>query len=252
MEMRSVTSKDRDDEGDTVDLVPPSSQSSTRTTNTDWRIVFSQVRLLCWKRYLEMTRNPTELGKLVGIPCLFFLLVILLYANMSSLFKYGLIPYGFFEVFLIPPAFWIVIQRCCVYVMHEKIHKLKESMQMMGLYETSYYISLFITEALMSGFVLSLVTSLFTLYPHFFNNAPYGDIFAVFFVNCLAAIPFALFLCYFMTDMVGAISVVIISHYHSSSLRSVLTCTFTTITITIVITIITISLYSEWHLLAHS
>jgi ATP-binding cassette subfamily A (ABC1) protein 3 len=144
-----------------------------------------------------------DLPKLFLFPAMVFILVILLYENMKSLFdgQITIINYGFFEIFLIPIGFWVLIIKTSEYIMTEKTKKLKESMLMMGLKETPYYLSIYITEAIIIGFVLSLFLALFSLYPHFFNNADFGSVFAVFFCYCLSAVPFAICFCYFITDM---------------------------------------------------
>ena len=62
----------------------------------------------------------------------------------------------------------------------------------------------------MGGFILSMISSWFTFYPHFFNNASYGDILGLFFVNCLASVPFALFCCSFFDTAQTASQIVLL------------------------------------------
>ena len=153
-----------------IDMVPESSRS---VMNAKDKCIY-QIGLLLNKRWCELRQNPTELAKMYIGPLFFFVLVILFYEQFSDLFKYGILAYGTFETYLIPPAFWIIIVKTVTYAMNEKSTKIKESMRMMGLLDLSYYIAMFLSEGVIGGLVLSMISSWFTFYPNFFNDAPYG------------------------------------------------------------------------------
>ena len=165
-----------------VDLVPAATKAQRKLHDK----ANFQIGLLLNKRAHELRQNPTDLLKLYIGPCLFFVLVILFYEQFGDLFKYHVLAYGTFETYLIPPAFWIIIVKTVTYAMNEKSTQIKESMRMMGLLDISYYVALFMSEGIVGGFLLSMVTSWFTFYPHFFNDAPYGDVFGLFLSKNLA------------------------------------------------------------------
>jgi ABC-type multidrug transport system ATPase subunit len=178
-----------------VDVLPPP-RNNYATNNVTEKALF-QVWLLLQKRMSELKQQPMELLKMQVGPWLFFILVILFYVQFEDFFTFGILAYGTFETYLIPPAFWIIILKTVTYAMHEKSSKIKESMRMMGLMDASYYISLFVSEGMLGGFLLSMSTSLYTFYPNFFNDAEYSDVLGLFIMFCLAAVPFALFWCSF-------------------------------------------------------
>ena len=111
-----------------------------------------------------------------------------------------------------PPAFWIIVIKTVIMVINDKHTKVKESMRMMGMLDSAYYTSIFLTEGVLIGTLTSIFCSIFSLYENvlypelkFFNGAAYGDCFALFFCYCLSAVPFALFICSFF-DTPGAAS----------------------------------------------
>eukprot|EP01035_Chromulina_nebulosa_P032536 gene32536-43467_t len=150
--------------------------------------LYFQIKLLLWKRYAESTKSKFDLLKLFLPAVLFFALLLLIYAVFDGLFD----PDGV-EPFLVPFAFWIFIQRVVVQIMYEKSTRLQESMRMMGLSDVAYWTSYFISDGVITGFVLSFLCTLFTT-GGLFNNANFGTILGLLFVFCLSAVPFAFFL----------------------------------------------------------
>jgi hypothetical protein len=129
--------------------------------------------------------------KLILPAVLFFVLLLLLYSVFDGLFA----PDGI-EPFFVPFAFWIFVQRIVIQIMYEKSTRLQESMRMMGLSDLAYWSSYFISDGIITGFLLSFICSIITT-GGLFNNANFGEILGLLFVYCLSAVPFAFFLCSF-------------------------------------------------------
>eukprot|EP01031_Cornospumella_fuschlensis_P030350 gene30350-36672_t len=119
--------------------------------------VVYQVRLLCWKRYCEITKSPWDVIKVVLPALLFFTLLILIYTVFEFFAPGGL------EVFFVPLAFWMHVQRLVVQIMYEKSSRLQESMRMMGLSDGAYWFSYFLTDGLINGFALSFLCTFMTI-----------------------------------------------------------------------------------------
>jgi len=153
--------------------------------------LYFQIRLLLWKRYAESTKSKWDLMKLILPAVLFFVLLLLLYSVFDGLFA----PDGI-EPFFVPFAFWIFVQRIVIQIMYEKSTRLQESMRMMGLSDLAYWSSYFISDGIITGFLLSFICSIITT-GGLFNNANFGEILGLLFVYCLSAVPFAFFLCSF-------------------------------------------------------
>lgn len=178
-----------------------------------------QVKLLIWKRYAEIRKETWDLLKYIMPPLLFFSLLILLYAVIPIFDADGI------EEFFVPLAFWIFVQKNVVNIMYEKSNRLQEAMRMMGLMDSSYWISYFIrfrfhsffifcilhflsttkqpfvnfllcSDGIILGFILSFLCSLFSIYG-LFNHANFGVVLGLLFSFCLAAVPFGFFLCCF-------------------------------------------------------
>lgn len=147
------------------------------------KILF-QIKLLMWKRHCENTKSKWDLLKVVLPALLFFALLILIYSVFSFF------PAGFIEVFFVPFAFWIYIQRLVVQITYEKSSKLQESMRMMGLSDFAYWTSYFIYDGLLLGFVLAFLCSMMTIGGILFNGANFGVILGFLFLFCLAATTF--------------------------------------------------------------
>jgi hypothetical protein len=154
------------------------------------KLVF-QIRLLIWKRWAESTKSKLDLAKVIVPAVLFFVLLILLYAVIPNLFA----PDGI-EAFFVPFAFWIYMQRLVVHIMYEKASRLQESMRMMGLSDTAYWTSYFISDGVILGFVLSFVCCIFTT-GGLFNDANFGVLLGLFYMFCLSSVPFCFFICSF-------------------------------------------------------
>jgi hypothetical protein len=151
---------------------------------------YFQIKLLLWKRYKESTKSRFDLLKVIIPAVLFFVLLILLYSVFDFFSPDGI------ECFFVPLAFWIYVQRIVVQIMSEKSSRLQESMRMMGLMDSAYWISYFISKGVILGFVLSFTCTIFTV-GGLFNNANFAEILGLLFVFCLSAVPFAFFLCSF-------------------------------------------------------
>jgi len=147
-----------------------------------------QVKLLLWKRYAESTKSKWDLLKVVIPAILFFILIILVYNVFTGLFNDGGL-----EPFLVPFAFWIFMQRLLVHIMYEKSNRLQESMKMMGLSESAYWVSYFLSDGVILGFAVSFICCLFTV-GGMFNDANFGVILGFFFIFCLSSVTFCFFL----------------------------------------------------------
>jgi ATP-binding cassette subfamily A (ABC1) protein 3 len=167
--------------------------SSSNVKSSGISDIAFQIKLLLWKRYAESTKSKVELLKLLGPSVAFFVLMILIYNVIKGLF----FPDGL-EPFIVPLAFWIFMQRIVVQLMSEKSSRLQESMRMMGLYDIAYWTSYFISEGIITGFILSFTLTLFTV-GGLFNAANFGVILGLMFVFCLSAVPFCFFLCAFFS-----------------------------------------------------
>eukprot|EP01038_Epipyxis_sp_PR26KG_P007819 gene7819-10621_t len=160
---------------------------------------FFQIQLLIWKRFKETTKSKWDIVKLILPSISFFVLIILIYNLIKNLFD----PDGV-EPFLVPLAFWLFIQRMVVQILNEKATRLQESMRMMGLYDSAYWISYFIYDGIITGFVLSFFCAILST-AGLFNNANFGEILGLLFVFCLSAIPFSFFICsFFDTTQTGS------------------------------------------------
>jgi hypothetical protein len=149
-----------------------------------------QVKLLLWKRYCESTKSKLDLFKVVFPALLFFVLLILIYEVFTFFSPDGI------EAFFVPFAFWIFIQRIVVQIMYEKSSRLQESMRMMGLSDSAYWTSYFISDGVILGFILSFLCTILTV-GGLFNGANFGVILGLLYCFCLSAVPFAFFLCSF-------------------------------------------------------
>lgn len=149
-----------------------------------------QVRLLLWKRYRETTKSRGELMRVIMPPLLFLALLHLIYGvpGIQDLFY----PGGA-EQFLVPLGFWIYIQRLVVQIMFEKSSRMQESMRMMGLSDAAYWISYFLYDGVLLGFVISFLSAIMST-GGLFNHADFGVILGFFFTFCLSATTFSFFL----------------------------------------------------------
>ncbi|RYH21654.1 ABC transporter permease [archaeon] len=187
-----------------------------------------QVQLLCWKRYCESTKSKWDLIKIILPALLFFTLLILIYTVFEFFGPGGL------EVFFVPVAFWIYIQRLVVQIMYEKSSRLQESMRMMGLSDAAYWISYFLTDGVITGFVLSFLCTLMTIGGALFNGANFGVILGFLFVFCLAATTFSFFITTFFDSPQTAsqATLAMLMGKCGVCMRSVLVCVFFILRIT--------------------
>eukprot|EP00605_Chrysophyceae_sp_TOSAG23-4_P000272 GSChrysophyteH1.ASY1.ANO1.314.1 assembled CDS len=171
-----------------------------------------QVHLLVWRRYRELTHSPWDILKLVLAPILLFSLILLFYVQFSWLFSSGALKPGFFEYYLIPIAFWITVIKTCAYAVTDKSSKVKESMRMMGLLESAYFTSIFVTEGVFIGGLVSFVGATFTAFStvEFLNGASFGNTFGLFFLFVMSAVPFSLFITSFFDRPAVATNITII------------------------------------------
>lgn len=152
--------------------------------------IISQINLLLWKRRVEIFNQKWEAPKYLGIPGLFFVLMILLYEVFVNNYS------GDIEEYFVPIAFWMFIQKNVVNIMFEKSTRLQESMRMMGLSDAAYWVSYFISDGLVLGFIVSMFCTILST-PGLFNEGNFGSIFAMLFLFCIASVPFGFFLCSF-------------------------------------------------------
>lgn len=164
--------------------------SSSRQSTPYFIKLYSQIYLLLWKRYVEIRNQKYEWLKYLGPPALFFLFMILLYEVFDFFYSGGI------EDYLVPLGFWIFVQKNIVNIMFEKSTRLQESMRMMGLSDTAYWISYFISDGIILGFIVSMFCSILSTYG-LFNNGNFGAIFGLLFLFCIASAPFGFFLCSF-------------------------------------------------------
>eukprot|EP01038_Epipyxis_sp_PR26KG_P014727 gene14727-19795_t len=156
-------------------------------------VILKQIKLLLWKRKKEITKSKWDVAKIIVPPMLFFTLIILIYYPFSFLSPAAVEP------FIVPLAFWLFIVRIVVQIMYEKFNRLQEAMRMMGLLDSSYWISYFIFEGVLTGFIISFICTIFTV-GGLFNDGNFGEILGLLFVFSLAAVPFAFFLCSFFDN----------------------------------------------------
>ena len=152
--------------------------------------LFFQIKLLVWKRFLESTKSKWDLVKVILPAVLFFALMLLLYSVFDFIAAGGL------EEFIVPLAFWIYIQRIVVQIMFEKSSRLQESMRMMGLSDSAYWTSYFVSEGVVVGFILSFVLAIISA-GGLFNDGNFGVVLGYLFVFCLSVVPFSFFICSF-------------------------------------------------------
>jgi hypothetical protein len=147
-----------------------------------------QIKLLLWKRYLESTKVKWDLVKVITPAVSIFILLLLIYNVITDTFA----PDGL-EPFFVPFCFWVFMQRLLVHIMYEKSFRLQESMRMMGLSDFAYWVSYFISDGIILGFVLSLLCAILST-GGLFNGASIGLIFPFLYLFCLSAVPFCFFL----------------------------------------------------------
>lgn len=160
---------------------------NAKIERTGYELLLFQIRLLVWKRYRESTKTKSDLLKVFAPGILFFVLLILIYKAFTFFSPGGLEP------FFVPFAFWLYIQRIVVQIMFEKSSRVQESMRMMGLNDSAYWLSYFLADGVLLGFVLSFVCAIIST-GGLFNEANFGDILGFLFVFCLAGMSFAFFL----------------------------------------------------------
>jgi ATP-binding cassette subfamily A (ABC1) protein 3 len=147
-----------------------------------------QIKLLLWKRYLEIMAAKMELLKIIGCSLMFFVLLILLDLDLLSF-----LPDGLLEFFIVPLAFWAFVQRIVIQIVTEKCSRVHESMKICGLTDFAYWTSYFISDGVIIGFILSILCAIMTT-GGLFDNGNFGAIFGLFYVFCLSAVPFSFFL----------------------------------------------------------
>ncbi|RYH31736.1 ATP-binding cassette domain-containing protein [archaeon] len=162
----------------------------------------SQVRLLLWKRSLESAKNKFDILKLLVPPLILFALIPLGYATLPQFAD------GAVEPFLVPLAYFVFVQRIVIQIMYEKNTKLYEYMKMMGMSETAYWISYFISESF-TGIFLSFFCAVIS--STYFGGANFGTVLGLLFVYCLSVVPFSFALCTLMDtpETAGQVSLLV-------------------------------------------
>lgn len=158
-----------------------------------WSKLYYQVLLLLWKRHTEVNKNYWEYVRAIAPPVAFFILIVLAYET------FGFFSEGAVEPFLVPIGFFVFTQRIVIQIMYEKSNRLQEAMKMMGMLEISYWLGYFITEAIITGFVVSFLCTIVSS-GGLFNGANFGTILGILLVYCLSVVPFCFFItCFFDT-----------------------------------------------------
>eukprot|EP01040_Poterioochromonas_malhamensis_P017522 gene17522-20172_t len=157
-------------------------------------VLIRQTRLLLWKRYCESTKTKMDVLKGMAPPLLFFLLVVLLYSAFDGLFHPGGI-----EAYILVIGFWTYIQRMVVQILYEKGSRLQESMKMMGMYESAYWISYFISDGVILGFIISFLCALISQ-GGLFNDGNFGAVLGLLFIFCMSSTTFSFFLSSFSNN----------------------------------------------------
>lgn len=152
--------------------------------------LMTQIKILLWKRLTEIKKQPMEIAKIFVPPIFMFLLIISMYAVF---FGGSSGSDGSVEVFLLPFAFWIFAQKIVVYIMFEKHYRLYEAMKMMGLKETSYWISYYLFDAVFIGFLVSFLCMICSTYG-LFNHGNLGGILGFLMCFFFSITPFSYFL----------------------------------------------------------
>jgi len=80
--------------------------------------------------------------------------------------------------------------------MFEKSFKLQESMRMMGLFDSAYWLSYFIADGVVIGGILSFLGALLST-GGLFNGANFFTVFFLLFFFCLSAVSFNFFIAAF-------------------------------------------------------
>ena len=120
--------------------------------------IMQQLRLLAWKTTLEKRRSW---GAIVGqtlIPLSMCFLLIVIYEAIAGGSYNGIIDQLFMPVGLV-----IVIPIITTTVVSEKSTRLLESMKMMGLSETAYFLNLLLIEGVAYGFLVGLFIACFAI-----------------------------------------------------------------------------------------
>lgn len=173
-------------------------------------VLLKQVNLLLWKRYREVSKNKFELVRILGPPIVIFVLIHLAYATIPLFFPAAVEP------FLVPFAFFLFIQRVMIQITYEKANRLQEAMKMMGMIEPAYWISYFISDAIIIGFLMAFMSAVVSGQA-LFNDANFGEVLGVLLVFCLSVVPFCFFLSIFFDTPQsagqGALGVFIGNHH---------------------------------------
>ena len=166
-----------------MDLPPP---LRVNTSTSYLGVVWSQVKLMMWKRNLELTNQKYEIYFYTLPPLMGILLLVLFYNTFEILES------GSLEAYIIPVSTWVFSLKVTVAIVHEKYTKLQESMKMMGLYEISYWISYFLYDGVIMGASLSFVAALLSL-AHVFNGNVI-DVFFMYLFYCMSIVTFVFFI----------------------------------------------------------
>jgi glucose uptake protein GlcU len=115
--------------------------------------IIHQILLLIWKRYKETIKSRWDIPKILFPVILFFSLLLLAYKQFNA-------GGGFLELFIVPLAFITFVQRIVTQITYEKSNRLQESMKMMGMSDLAYWLSYFITEGIITAFIISMICSI--------------------------------------------------------------------------------------------
>lgn len=166
------------------------SSKSANVFSSYYSELFLQIKLMLWKRNLELSNQKYERLKYVLPPLLSFALVALLYSAFD-LFNPGTI-----EEYFIPISTWVFVQKVLVAMMYEKSSRLQESMRMMGMHDSAYWLSYFISDGVILGGLLSFLCAIVSL-GGLFNGANFIVVFGFYFLFCMSAVCFNFFVAAF-------------------------------------------------------
>eukprot|EP00940_MAST-03C_sp_MAST-3C-sp2_P001325 g1325.t1 len=209
-------------------------QNELRVMEGTYRRLQRQVRLLMWKSFIEKKRSWYSLiGQGAGPIAMCFLLIVFYEVMFNRTYQ------GFLEELFMPAALIIVIPTVTTTVVAEKSTRLTESMKMMGLTETAYFLNLLLVEGIIFGAVMGAIVGGIAKVPNFlddyevmeyrsyvngtevsmytyataglFANAPFFDVFLSIFVFCVCSVPFGFLMSVFFSTarFAGQISFVI-------------------------------------------
>lgn len=148
-----------------------------------------QIQILVWKRYLEIKQKPFDyFGNIIASVLLLFEIYLLYCITPSR-------DPGSLEILLFPLIITSFSQKVLSIIMSDKVTLIIESMRVVGMQISNYYISYFICDGIMLGLITSTISSILATQMSLFYGSPLIPIFLTFLTSILANISFALCFC---------------------------------------------------------